>query len=303
MMTVLLAGAGAGAGVWLLTAALLPRRLSLSEALSRIDASSRSTRAPHWRVSPPRSRLAAARWMLGDRLAREWSDRGWLGEDLRANLSLVERTHSEFFATKLLWFAGGVVSVPLLAAGLAVAGLTLPVVLPAWLALLVGAVAFLIPDRQVAQQAAERRRDFISVMGVFLDLVAMKMASGAGLAEALRDASTVGHGWAFARVRAALEDARTDGISPAGAMGQLGEELNVADLRDLAASLALVDSTGAQAEASLRAKSESLQSRELSDAHGRANERLQTMRVAHVILATGFLLFIGYPGFSIVMNG
>jgi tight adherence protein C len=303
MMVVLLTGAAAGAGLWLLILALAPRRPSLAESLARIDVSSRSARAGYALTTAPSSRLAAARWALGDRLAREWSERGWLGEALRANLSLLQRPESEHFATKLLWSAGGFLWVPLIAALVRLGGAAVPLVLPAWLALLFGAVAFLVPDRQVARQAAERRRDFSSVMGVFLDLVAMKMASGAGLAESVRDAANVGHGWAFARVRAALEDARTDGISPAAALGRLGEELDVADLRDLAASLSLVDAAGAQAEASLRAKAESLRSRELSDAHGTANERSQTMRVAHVILATGFLLFLGYPAFSIVMNG
>ncbi|MEO6712488.1 MAG: type II secretion system F family protein [Mycobacteriales bacterium] len=303
MSVALLLGMLAGAGGWLLVYSLVPARPSLAVRLSRIDAAARAGRIRSAPTQSPAPRVAAARWAVGDRLAHEWNDRGWDGERLRANLALMSRPAADFFAAKLLWFAGGLLWIPLLAALLSVAGVSIPVLLPAWLSLLFAGVAFLVPDRQLQARADERRRDFRAVMGVYLDLVAMKMASGSGLAEALRESANIGHGWAFARVRAALEDARTDGISPAAALGRLGVELDVPDLRDLSASLVLVDSSGAQAEASLRAKAQSLRARELSDAHGQANEKSQVMLVAQVLFAVGFLLFLGVPAFYTVMAG
>lgn len=302
MSVVLLMGMLAGAGMWLLIHSLVPVRPSLAVRLSRIDVAARTGRQRSL-VHKSSTRVAALRWALGDRVAREWTNRGWIGEQMRADLSLLQSPPAELFATKVLYAAGGLLWLPLLATLLSFGGVAIPMILPAWLSIIFAGLAFFVPDRKLAARADDRRRDFRTVMGVFLDLVAMKMASGSGLAEALRDSANIGHGWAFARVRAALEDARTDGVSPAAALGQLGEELDVADLRDLSASLSLVDSSGAQAEASLRAKAQTLRSRELSDAHGQANEKSQVMIVAQVLFATGFLLFLGYPAMAVVVAG
>src|SRR5207302_973270 len=107
---------------------------------------------------------------------------------------------------------------------LSLAGVTVPVVVPVWAGLSASAVAFLLPDMQLRQQAAAARREFRVAVGAYLDLVAMRMASGAGLAEALADAAGVGSGPAFAHLRGALADARTDGLSPAASLGRLGVE-------------------------------------------------------------------------------
>jgi len=131
--------------------------------------------------------------------------------------------------------------------------------------------------------------------------VAMRMASGAGLAEALADAANVGAGFAFTSLRAALLDARTDGLTPAAALRRLGEQLALPDLVDTATRLSLVDSSGAQAARSLQAQAASLRDRELTDTQGRANERSQSMLVAQVVLGLGFVVFLGYPAVAKVL--
>ena len=50
--------------------------------------------------------------------------------------------------------------------------------------------AFFLPDLALRQEAERRRRDFRHVVGSFLDLVAMNLAGGRGLPEALMAAST-----------------------------------------------------------------------------------------------------------------
>ena len=175
------------------------------------------------------------------------------------------------------------------------------ILIPAWAFVAGAVVGFLVPDLQVRAAATEARRDFRVAVSAYLDLVAMRMASGAGLAEALGDASRIGAGPAFAAFRGALADARTDGLTPTAALGRLGEQLGVAELVDTAARLSLVDTSGAQAEASLRAQAATLRDRDLSDLRGSANERSQSMLVAQVVLGFGFLLFLGYPAVAKVL--
>ena len=74
------------------------------------------------------------------------------------------------------------------------------------------------------------------MVGSFLDLVAMNLAGGRGLPEALMTASTIGDHWAMARIRQALANARLIGITPWDAMARLGEDLGVEELRDLASA-------------------------------------------------------------------
>ena len=92
------------------------------------------------------------------------------------------------------------------------------------------------------------------MVSAFLDLVAMNLAGGRGVPEALLAASTISDSWAMVRIRDTLEAARLQGITPWAALGQLGEEVDVDELRDLAAALALVAEDGAKVRDSLTAR-------------------------------------------------
>lgn len=301
MIASVLAGAGVGIGLLLLVHALVPPAPSLALSLARLDAAARTPRQTS--IFEPEG-AGIHRLLLrygGQPLATAFTDRGWLTPGLRADLALLNVPTASFFATKTAYAVAGVAAGPLLAGALAVAGVGAPPVLPAWIAILSAGLLFTLPDAGVRRRARNRRRDFRVAVGAYLDLVAMKMASGAGLSEALRDAAAIGGDGPFARIRVALEDARIDGLTPAAAIGQLGDELSLPDLRELSAGLSLVSASGAQAEESLRAKAASLRERELSAAAGDANARSQSMLVAQVVLALGFLVFIGYPALTRVL--
>ena len=297
-----LAGAGAGLGLLLLAVALFPPRPTLAASLARLDAAART---PRRTASPDKPATALQRLLVrhaGRPLAAAFLERGWLPAGMRSDLAVLGREPAPFFATKAALAVVGIAAVPLLVGLLALLGVGVPLVLPAWLSILFGGLLFTVPDMVVRRRAHDRRADFRAAVGSYLDLVAMKMASGAGLSEALRDAAAIGGDGPFARIRGALEDARTDGLTPAAALGQLGDELSLPDLRELSAGLSLVAASGAQAEESLRAKAASLRERELSAAAGDANARSQSMLVAQVVLALGFLVFIGYPALVKVLD-
>lgn len=298
MIVGVLVGTGVAAGVLLLAAGLWPAAPPLASVLAEYDAA----RAPR-PASPSGTRRWPARWerAVGRPLADGFLARGWLSPAVRADLAVLGWTSGEFFARKATGAVLGLI-LPVLAVGVAgLAGLTVPVLVPAWVSLAGAVVGFLIPDLRLRARAGQVRRDFRVATGAYLDLVAMRMASGAGLAEALAEAAQLGGGTAFTRLRGALADARTDGLAPAAALGRLGEELALPDLVDTAARLTLVDTSGAQAEASLRAQAASLRDRELTDLQGASAERSQSMLVAQVVLGFGFLLFLGYPAVAKVL--
>ena len=295
MTAALFAGAGVGAGLLLLVVGLWPARPTLAATLAEID----TTRWAPASVAPPERRRAVG--AVGRALVRGWTSRGWVTASLRADLDVMGRSLETFLLRKGGFAAVGLLTPVLVAAAWSAVGLTVPVLVPLWVSVCAAVVAFLLPDVSLRQAAATRRRDFRAAVGAFLDLVAMRMASGAGLAEALGEAAAIGDGPAFARLRGALADARTDGLSPAAALGRLGEDLALPDLVDTSLRLRLVDSTGAQAQTSLRAQAASLRDREMTDAQGRANERSQSMLVAQVVLGLGFVVFLGYPAVARVL--
>lgn len=295
MTLALLAGAGVGLGVMLLVAGLRPAAPTIAATLAEIDTARWSTPAPQ----EPRSR--SWQYTVGDWLTRHGADRSWSNTSARSDLAVTGEDMESLIARKLLWGLAGFLVPSLLSAMLIAAGRPVPVLVPAWAAVSAAAVGFLLPDVRLRQAAAARRRSFRTAISAYLDLVAMRMASGAGLAEALSDAATIGDGFAFTALRTALTDARIDGITPAAALRRLGEQLVLPDLVDTALRLSLVDSSGAQAQLSLQAQAATLRDRELTDVQGRANERSQSMLVAQVVLGVGFIVFLGYPAVAKVL--
>ena len=160
---------------------------------------------------------------------------------------------------------------------------------------LIGAVVgALVPyARAAAAGRGERRRDFRHVVGAFLDLVAMNLAGGRGVPEALQAASDDQRrlgAWSGSATPSRPRGCRAS--RPWAALGQLGEEIDVDELRDLAAALALVADDGAKVRDSLTARAASMRRRELADAEGKAEERSQSMLVAQLLLCVGFLIFL-----------
>ena len=123
------------------------------------------------------------------------------------------------------------------------------------------------------------------------------------LSEALDAASALSDDPAMARIRDALAAARLRGETPWAAMGRLGETLRIDELRDLSAALALVAEDGAKIRESLSARATSMRRRELADAEGRAGENSESMLVAQLVIAIGFIVFLVYPALSGIMGG
>jgi hypothetical protein len=297
MTVAFLAGALAGAGLFLFLLALVPWRASLARQVATFD-------GPHPPLSrtPVSERESRVGRRLGRALAGFCAEQGWEFPSLRANLSIIGRSFENFLATKVLLALFGLLLGPVLLLLFGLAGVRIPVVIPVWLGLAVGGVFFFLPDLEVKQQADARRRDFRHAIGAFLDLVSMNLSGGRGVPEALMAASEIGSGWALWRLRDALANARITGQTPWQALGALGEEVRVDELRDLAAALSLVADDGAKVRESLTARAASLRRRELADLEGRAGEKSQSMLVAQMLLCAGFLIFLTYPVVGVLLG-
>jgi tight adherence protein C len=297
MTAALFAGAVTGLGIFLFLVALIPRRASMAGRVAAFDAARRAgpQAAPRKASRDPAGRESEITRRLGTVLAKFCAEQGWELPSLRANLALVGKSFENYLAIKLLLALLGLLFAPLLLTLVAFGGVHLPFAIPVWSGVALAAVFFFLPDLELKQQVDKRRRDFRHAIGAFLDLVAMNLAGGRGVPEALMSASEIGTGWAMWRIRDALVNARITGQTPWQALGVLGDEVRIDELRDLSAALSLVAEDGAKVRESLATRAASLRRRELAELQGQAAERSQSMLVAQMLLATAFLIFLIYP--------
>jgi tight adherence protein C len=294
-----IAGAVLGGGLFLLVVALLPRRVSLARQLAAFD----SRPAPAVRQARPAgSSESEFSRKLGAGLAAFCAEQGWEFPALRNDLALADKSFENFLATSVLLGVFGFLIGPILLLLLSVIGVHISFVIPIWLGLVLAIVFSVFPYVEVKQKADQRRKDFRHAVGAFLDLVGMNLAGGRGVPEALMAASEIGGGWSMWRIRDALANARITGQTPWQALGALGEEIRVDELRDLAAALSLVAEDGAKVRESLTARAVSLRRRELADLEGQAGERSQSMLVAQMFLVAGFLVFLVFPVVGVLLG-
>ncbi|REE98313.1 type II secretion system F family protein [Thermomonospora umbrina] len=303
MTGALLAGAAVGLGLYALVRALFPARPGLAAGLAAFDrARAADTAGKQNRAAPGVEQVSGLRAQVGRSVARLYESRGWEQRSVRADLALLGRSYEGFLATKFLLPSAALIFLPALVAYTALLDVGGGLALPTWMAVLFAAFFFVLPDIQLRQEAAQRRRDFRHVVGAFLDLVSMNLAGGRGVPEALMSAAQVGDGWAMVRIRDSLANARITGQTPWQALGRLGEDVNIGELRDLAAALTLVADDGAKVRQSLTARAASMRARELSDLEGKAGERSQSMLVAQLLFCFGFMVFLGFPALVRVLT-
>ena len=159
---------------------------------------------------------------------------------------------------------------PSLSSGsLALAGVHVPLTIPVGVA--VAGFAWRAPlyrPRPCTARPEARRQSFKHALGAFFNLVGINIAAGKGVEGALETAAEAGDGDAFREIRHALYRAKITGESPWAGLDRLGEDIGVAELRELAAAVGLAGDSAPGCGTSLAAKARPLRHRGLADDRG-----------------------------------
>jgi Flp pilus assembly protein TadB len=214
-----------------------------------------------------------------------------------ADLRLLGRETDEWLATKLALGLAGLVAVPLLTALLTLDGVRLPWSFPVVGSVALGATLFLAPDLVTRVNAAEKRRDFRHALMSYLDLVALERGAGAAPTEALEAAASVGGGWAFERIAAALDRARKASRPPWEGLALLASETGIPELADIAEIAGIAGNEGARILDTLSSRAESMRAEALAATKAQAGARNTTMVLPIALLAGGFLILLIFPDF------
>ncbi len=208
-------------------------------------------------------------------------------------------------ASKMLVLGGAGLLVPPL--GWLVGEVAGATVVPLSLAMVASLVACpvgaAVPVVDLVRRAKDRRHHVRVVVGSFVDLVVLNLAGGMGIESALLTAAQVSSDWSAQRISHALLRARESGSSSWVALSQLGEEIGVSELVELAATLQLAGTEGSRVRQSLTARAEALRRHEQADAETAANTTTERLFLPGALLLVGFLLFVGYPAFSRIIGG
>jgi tight adherence protein C len=290
----LVVGAALGTGILLVVSGLVGTRPSLRVLLAHVDQLQAS--CP---IAP--SRTMAGR-LVGTYLATTTAG-AQLSERLRVELRMSGSSPAELLGAMVTGAAIGLAAVPIIASTLTAGMVRADPGLLAITTLGTICVGAVVPVVTLRRQAQTRRRAFRHALSCYLDLVAIRLAGGAGIDTALNASVDAGHGWAFSALRDTLRAARLAGQPPWDGFARLGDDLDVTELRELAASMTLAGSEGARVRASLLTKARAMRTRALSDTERHAQAASERMALPIVVLMTGFVVFLGYPAVVHVVHG
>ncbi|MEU6260190.1 type II secretion system F family protein [Streptomyces sp. NPDC047043] len=295
MTALVLLGIGVGLGLWALVVWLIPPRPPLAALISRLNAAS----AP-----PPILRPDQGGWAvrIGSPFTSLLRAVGLPGRTITQDLAITERSSETHLAEKAALALTGLLLPGAVGTLLALGGRALPWPVPLGGTLVFAVSGFLLPDVTVRAEAERRRDAFRHALGAYLNLIHVLLAGGAGVDGALNDAAGIGHGWPFQQLRRALNTARLTRTSPWTPLGQLGEELQISELSELAAGLSLAGTEGAKVRASLAAKAAGMRQRSGAEAEGKANAATERMALPGILMAFGFIIFVFYPALTQITN-
>lgn len=157
--------------------------------------------------------------------------------------------------------------------------------------LLLGA---LWPVWRVRETATAKRHEARRALATYLELVAGERVSGAAPAPALSQAAHLGEHWLFVRLQQALTYAQRTGQTPWAALRDLGHQLDLDALVDIA-DLAETASEGAAVYNSLTAHAASLRGHTRTDDRAAANAASERLTLPTSVLMMAFLLLVLYP--------
>lgn len=209
-----------------------------------------------------------------------------------AGTSLLE--YKKNIRTRLLIGCAVVLVVPLV---MLVLGISFPISMVFVLLSTVPIALWFQASRAVSSVASQRRGDMDLATAVFLDLVNVLLAGGAGVETAILTAAASGDGWSFSQIRLSIARSQSARQSYWDGLRELGHSLGVDSLVDVANSVQLAGEHGARIRQSLSAKATLLRQKNLARIEYEAEQRTEKMGLPIVLLFLGFILLVGYPAF------
>jgi Flp pilus assembly protein TadB len=223
-------------------------------------------------------------------------------ERRRQDLAVTDVDAMAYETRRVVLAVGGAGLVVLAALLLPFVGGHLPVGVLLVAVVVVVAGAVLVPEWDLSRTATKRRRDVVSALSAYLDLVTILLAGGAGLETAAQAAAEAGDGWTFRRIGDELARARATRQSLWTCIGDLGRRIGVEEFVELAAAMQAAGRHGSRISESLAVRAEATRQRLHHEIEAEANSASERMGLPTVLMFMGFLFLLGYPAVHIILG-
>lgn len=296
----LLCGLGVAVGVWLLATSV--RRTPPSLAVVPVGRRAGVSVAARREAGPE----------VGNRLSRTGSlDRGLRGgpghwsiyRDLAVDLRVVDYGLEYVIYQQIITtVAGFVAPLVLLIVILPIAGLTVAPTVALLLCVAVGAAGFYLPIHTLRQDAAARRREFAAALSHYVSFVDVMVSGGNSIDGSFEFAAELGDGWVWDEIRFAIASASSATLAPYRALLDLGDELGVVELSNLARRLEQTQSTGAAIGPALRSLADSLAKDQARQVKVADDEVTEKMTFPLMVVLCSLLTFFGIAAVTAILR-
>ena len=268
------AGALLAAGVVLAVWYVQPATPALSSALERLAAGP---------ADPASVSVAGPVEVVGGWVANRLPS-GWVRPPA-ADLAVLGKTMTRFYGEKTVAALMGLVAAPLLCVFAPAVGLPVPLAVSPLMSVTVAVGLWFLPDRDVARAARTARVEFNHALTSFVDLVALERRAGSGPRQAMENAARVGAGnWVFDRIADGMARAEVSGRLPWDVLSDLGHDLGLPQLDDLAEIMRLAELQTVPVYDTLRHHNAALRGALLTDEQALANATNQSLVLPGVVM-------------------
>ena len=285
----LLLGVAIGVGLAGAVYALTPAQPDLGHVLARLSPPARLRPGAPTPTASPDTTERLGIWAERTLPAR------LLGVAPAPDLAVLRQTPAQFYGRKVTYGLLGLVLPSALTGFFTLLGIAVPFAVPIGATIVLAAVMFVMPSRDIAEAAKKARTDCARAVSAYVELCALERNSGAGAAVALANAADVGDSWLFRRIREELARSRYNGQPPWDALSDLAGTLALPELADVADIMRLAGDENSEVYRHLRARSASMRSGLLATELAEANQVEERMYLPTSFLGLVFLVLLMAP--------
>ncbi len=279
-------GALVVAGVWLVVSGVIRHAPRLDDALAVLD-DARDAQSKAETDVPEKGRLE----QVGAWIYRTFHLP--LSASQRAALRRSERSVVDFYAEKLIWSLIGLATPTVIAGLFASAGIA-PGYAPVGAGLVGAVIGFFVPDLLLRRKGKTEHSDGREALFTYFDLVVLERLANRSGPQSLAAAAEVSGHPVFIRIRSTLDRARLEQTAPYENLRTLAQELDFAELNDIADVMRL-DESGASLADVLRARVKELRDAHLNAQKIAAQEISERMTVPMTVPTLVFTLILFVP--------
>lgn len=209
-------------------------------------------------------------------------------------LSILQISTERYFLSKAGFAAAGLIAPTLVGVILQLTA-GLPFAIPLIFGILLGLLAWFIPDVMILDRARMARLEFARAVSVYLDLVATEIRRGVGPAQAVTGAAEIASSWVFVRLRQQIARANYEGTDPWTALQVLADDIDLPELAEAGQIIALAGEGGASVKEALVGRARSLRTKILKDHHQIERKRSTSLSFSQVMAGIAFIGLLGTP--------